>query len=257
MKRLPLLLGACLALLAACATDTGGTAPPSQAKSTPKPAPKPTPPPVSAETLARIDADFVPIPPGKPASRREHHAQQPPVASFRLARHEVTQRDWTEVMGSNPSRDDSDPALPVTNVSWHDAHRFIDRLNEAKGAAVYRLPTAEEWELGCRAGATGHVPMQASDKALAPYAWYGENSGGHTHPVGTKKPNAFGLYDILGNVAEWCETAEDPKAENVMRVNAGGHFDDLNLTGQDCSTTSWLAEDGREKWTGFRLAKGD
>jgi formylglycine-generating enzyme required for sulfatase activity len=60
---------------------------------------------------------------------------------------------------------------------------------------------------------------------------------------------------MLGNVAEWCETAEDPNATDVLRVNAGGHFSDQNLVGQDCSTTSWLGEDARERWTGLRLAK--
>jgi formylglycine-generating enzyme required for sulfatase activity len=158
-------------------------------------------------------------------------------------------------MGANPSEEQDDPMLPVTNVSWHDAHGYIERLNKAKGESVYRLPTAQEWELACRAGALGHVTIQAKESTLSQYAWWGKDSADRSHPVGRLKPNAFGLYDMLGNVAEWCETAEDPKAESVLRVHAGGHFADENLVGQDCSTTSWLDENAREKWTGLRLAR--
>ena len=128
----------------------------------------------------------------------------------------------------------------MTNVSWHDAHRYIERPNQAKGKQVFRMPSAQEWELGCRAGAPGHVAIQAKESTLSQYAWWGKNSGDRSHPVGGLRPNAFGLYDMLGNVAEWCETAEDPKAKDILRVNAGGHFSDQNLVGQDCSTTSWL-----------------
>jgi formylglycine-generating enzyme required for sulfatase activity len=251
--------GVFLILTAACATHTSNSA-----KRTPSAAPpaklQPTPAPaVSPELLSEIEADLVHVPAGTLPSRYTSRGKQAAVkvGGFRLARHEVTQQQWSAVMGGNPSKERGDPQLPVTNVSWHDARKFIERLNKAGGGAEFRLPTAREWELACRAGAQGHVSMQSSEAALNQHAWWGRNSGGHSHPVGRLKPNALGLYDMIGNVAEWCETAEDPKARDILRVHAGGHFLDQNLVGQDCSTTAWLAEDAREEWTGFRLARDE
>lgn len=200
---------------------------------------------------------MVRVPGGTLPSRYESRGKraESKVAAFALGRHEVTQEIWTAVMGENRSRHRGDPQLPVTDVSWTDAKKFLAKLNEAGGGRAFRLPTAHEWEFACRAGAQGKVPMQATETALDLYAWWGRNSGSRSHPVGTRKPNAFGFYDMLGNVAEWCETAEDPKAKDVLRVHAGGHFLDQNLVGQDCSTTAWLAQEAREEWTGFRLAR--
>ncbi len=246
--------GALIEMALGCATDSSPSAAPA---GVPVPKAVRALPAVSAEVLARVDADFVHIRAGTLPSRYVHHVKQPDatVHAFWLARHEVTQQDWAAVMGENPSEEQDDPQLPVTNVSWHDAHGYIERLNQAKGKAMYRLPTAQEWELACRAGALGHVALQAKESTLSQYAWWGKNSGDRSHPVGRLKPNAFGLFDMLGNVAEWCETAEDPNAKDILRVNAGGHFADENLVGQDCSTTAWLGENARERWTGLRLAK--
>ncbi|HKF43903.1 MAG TPA: formylglycine-generating enzyme family protein [Thermoanaerobaculia bacterium] len=248
------------ALAASCATDTSSAKKARPAATVPAPTPKPQPAPapaISPQLLAKIEADFVRIPAGTLPSRYESRGKRPEtkVAAFAIGRHEVTQELWTAVTGENPSRHRGDPQLPVTNVSWNDAQKFIERLNEAKGSRVFRLPTAREWELACRAGAQGHVAAQSSESSLDLYSWWGRNSGSRSHPVGTRKPNAFGLFDMLGNVAEWCETAEDPKAKDILRVHAGGHFLDQNLVGQDCSTTAWLAQDAREEWTGFRLAR--
>lgn len=118
---------------------------------------------------------------------------------FYIGRYEITQAQWQSVMGSNPSNFKGED-LPVEQVSWTDAHEFIKKLNERGDNFIYRLPTEAEWEYACHGGMTGD-----SMGALDTLAWYFNNSAGKTHPVGAKQPNAWGLYDTLGNVWEWCE----------------------------------------------------
>jgi len=115
---------------------------------------------------------------------------------FYLGETEVTQAQWKKVMGSNPSHRKGDD-LPVENVSWNDAVEFCRK-------AGYRLPTEAEWEYACRTGSTTRFSFGDADGRLDEYAWYGGNSGGRTHPVGQKKPNAWGFRDMHGNVWEWC-----------------------------------------------------
>ena len=102
--------------------------------------------------------------------------------------------------GSNPSEFSGCGRCPVENVSWNDAQAFIGRLNARSGGAWYRLPTEAEWEYAARAGTSGD--RYGNVDAIA---WYGDNSGDRTHPVGWKAPNAFGLHDMLGNVYEWVQ----------------------------------------------------
>lgn len=129
---------------------------------------------------------------------------------FWMGKHEVTQGQWEQVMGGNPSGyRDSGPSVPVENVTWYEAVGFCHRLTQREGAAggrvpsgyEFRLPTEAEWEYSCRAGGPG---LRATSQTLDELAWYGGNSHGRTHSVGQKKPNAWGLQDMLGNVWEWC-----------------------------------------------------
>jgi formylglycine-generating enzyme required for sulfatase activity len=119
--------------------------------------------------------------------------------SFYLAKYPVTQAQWEAVMGNNPSHFKG-ANRPVETVSWEDAQAFIDKLNGREGVQKYRLPTEAQWECACRAGT--ETPRYHED--LEAIAWYGDNSGGETHDVGEKEPNAWGLYDTLGNIVEWC-----------------------------------------------------
>ena len=123
---------------------------------------------------------------------------------FLMGRYEVTQAQWQAVMGENPSHF-KDPNKPVENVSWLDIQVFIEKLNSQSADGVnYRLPTEAEWEYAARAGHAGWLYISGNDaQALSDYAWYREGNDGTTHPVGLKEPNAWGLYDMFGNVAEW------------------------------------------------------
>ena len=120
---------------------------------------------------------------------------------FQMGKYEVTQEQWQAVMGSNPS-DVKGATLPVEQVSWDDIQGFLQRLNARNDGYRYRLPTEAEWEYAARAGTTDKY---AGANALEDVAWYGSNSGKTTHPVGQKRPNAWGLYDMLGNAWEWCQ----------------------------------------------------
>ena len=127
---------------------------------------------------------------------------------------EVTQVQYEKVMGANPSYFKGDAVggdssnHPVEQVSWEDAVEFCKKLSELpeekKACRVYRLPTEAEWEYACRAGSKNAYSFGADLKPLGEYAWFFNNRGKQTHPVGEMKPNAWGLYDMHGNVYEWC-----------------------------------------------------
>jgi formylglycine-generating enzyme required for sulfatase activity len=159
---------------------------------------------------------------------------------------EVTQGQYEKVMGTNPShfqkrviRKSDSSMYPVEQVSWEDAVEFCKKLSdlpEEKAAGrVYRLPTEAEWEYACRAGSKTAYSFGESSESLADYAWFDGNSNNQTHPVGEKKANAWGLYDMHGNVWEWCSDwyGEYPKGavsdpvgprEGSDRVHRGGSW---------------------------------
>ena len=123
---------------------------------------------------------------------------------FSLGRYAVTQAQWRTIMRKNPSRFQGEDH-PVENVSWEDVQEFIRWLNAREGGKRYRLPTEAEWEYAARAGAMTTYSFGADESQLGAYAWYVVNSGGTTHPVGQLRPNAWGLYDMHGNVWEWVQ----------------------------------------------------
>ena len=138
--------------------------------------------------------------------------------AFYLGTCEVTQEQYERVMGSNPScfckngsgkdqvSGQDTGSFPVEMVSWEDAVEFCRRLSELPGeksaGRVYRLPTEAEWEYACRAGSSGRYGFGDQERGLGEHGWFSDNSHGKTHPVGQKKPNAWGLYDVHGNVWE-------------------------------------------------------
>ncbi len=156
--------------------------------------------------------------------------------SFYLGAYEVTQGEYEKVMGANPSRYKG-PKNPVGNVSWNDAVSFCKKLSETdeerRAGRKYRIPTEAEWEYACRAGSTTAYSFGDTAESFAEYAWFQKNAERRTHPVGEKKPNRWGLYDMHGNVWEYCQdlyadyppdASTDPQGHNggTPRVNRGG-----------------------------------
>ena len=159
---------------------------------------------------------------------------------FYLGRREITQGQWETVMGTRPWDGESfvqvNPDHPAVYISWEDVQSFIKKLNEAAGSSVYRLPTEAEWEYACRAGTTTRWSFGDEESRLGDYAWYSKNGGRHAQAVGAKEPNPGGLYDMHGNVWEWCwdwsgnykdGAGLDPQGppSGSGRVLRGGGFD--------------------------------
>jgi formylglycine-generating enzyme required for sulfatase activity len=128
---------------------------------------------------------------------------------FYMGKYPVTQEQWTAVMGNNPSLF-INPKNPVEWVSWQDGLKFLRKMNEKAGGGKWEYPTEAQWEYACRAGSTTIFCFGDDEAGLNDYGWYDKNSGGKSHPVGEKKPNAWGLYDMHGNVWQWVWDWYDP-----------------------------------------------
>ena len=187
---------------------------------------------------------------------------------FYLGVYPVTQEQYEKVMGKNPSQF-KDPASPVESVSWDDAVEFCKKLS-AKEGKTYRLPTEAEWEYACRAGTTTSYSFGDDEASLGEYAWFRGNAESKTHPVGQKKPNAWGLFDMHGNVWEWCQdrygeyssdAVTDPVTEQpgddraTLWVRRGGSWYN---SAWHCRSAIRLrhAPDYRLFLLGFRVARG-
>jgi formylglycine-generating enzyme required for sulfatase activity len=189
---------------------------------------------------------------------------------FLISKYEITQKQWQEVMGKNPSAFKGD-ALPVESVSWDDVQEFITKLRE-KANGKYRLPTEAEWEYCARSGsANAYGPGQnhelVTTNNLPEYAWFRGNAESKTHEIGQKKPNAWGLYDLHGNVWEWCQDwyaadyyaqapLTDPlnNAASTERVLRGGSWF-LDWPHLRAANRSGGLPTFRSPYVGFRLVR--
>ncbi|MCI5145050.1 MAG: formylglycine-generating enzyme family protein [Candidatus Electrothrix sp. AR3] len=202
---------------------------------------------------------------GSPANEKDRHDREGPVHEvcvdgFWMGKYEVTQGQWQKVMGDNPSYNKGND-YPVEQVSWDDTQKFFTQLNQ-KSAKEYRLPTEAEWEYACRANGKGKYCGGDNLDALA---WYWDNSGKNTHIVGGKQVNNFGLYDMSGNVWEWCadwygdytaSRQDNPQGltAGTYRVVRGGSWTDR--AGYCRSAFRGRNEpDGRLVDTGFRCVR--
>jgi formylglycine-generating enzyme required for sulfatase activity len=186
---------------------------------------------------------------------------------FYLSAHEVTQAQYQRVMGSNPSNYKG-ATKPVETVNWHEAVAFCGKLSEQEGVE-YRLPTEAQWEYACRAGTTTTYSFGDDTSRLGEYAWYVANSQRKSHPVGKLKPNAWGLYDMHGNVWEWChdryapyerlQVVSDPigpaEGSRVNRVLRGGAFYNQPMNVRAANRNDLRPTGLPELHIGFRLAR--
>ena len=183
------------------------------------------------------------------------------LSDFYMGETEVTQELWLEVMGSNPSAFTGEN-LPVENVSWEACQEFITKLNERTGK-TFRFPTEAEWEYAARGGSKSHGYKYAGSDNADDVAWYNTNSGRQSHPVKTKAANELGLYDMSGNVWEWCSDRPDVysgtsqtnptgASEGSARVcRGGGWYGEVLLC--RVATRSWDEPSGFSSSLGLRL----
>ena len=193
----------------------------------------------------------------------EKPVQKRQVSDYYLSKYEVTQKLWFVIMNTNPSTVINDN-YPVNNVSWDDCQLFIQKLNALTGRN-FRLPTETEWEYAAKAKlslqggieATGYK-YSGTSTDLSEYAWYSANSGGKIHAVGSKKPNDFGIYDMSGNVIEWCQdiytnySTGSPEIGKDERVLRGGYYDSDAASVKSTSRGSCPYNQAMEPF-GFRL----
>jgi formylglycine-generating enzyme required for sulfatase activity len=183
------------------------------------------------------------------------------VSSFNIGKYEVTQAQWNAIMENNPSHFKGDN-LPVEYVSWDDVQEFIRRLNAITGKK-YRLPTEAEWEYAARGGNKGNGYKYSGSNNIDNVAWYNENSSNTTHPVGTKQANELGIYDMFGNVFEWCSDWYDDYSSaaqtNPMGASSGSYRvirgGSWYYFASDCrvSFRNYISPGSSDSHLGFRL----
>ncbi len=181
---------------------------------------------------------------------------------FYIGKYEVTQEQWLAVMRENRSAF-NDPKRPVENVSWEDCQKFIMALNVKATGQNFSLPTEAQWEYACRAGSADEDALGNADAVLNQSGWYLKNASRQTHPVGELQPNAWGLYDMHGNVWEWCadwfgayegsdETDPTGPATGWMRVLRGGSWCNY-ASSCHCANRGFYPPTTRNRYCGFRV----
>jgi len=224
-------------------------------------------------TEAVTGMKFVWIPPGEfMMGSKDGASYEKPVHrvvirnGFWMGKFAVTQGAWEAVMGSNPSYFKGDPRLPVESIRLNDVQYFIRKVNSRTGKR-FRLPSEAEWEYACRAGTTTRYSFGDNESSLNQYGWFDGNSGGRMHPVGERLPNGWGLYDMHGNVWEWCSDwydagyygkspESDPQGSSSgnYRVVRGGSWLHFPLHMRSAHR-NWFSADLRNWRIGFRLVQ--
>ena len=184
-------------------------------------------------------------------------AHQVQLSNFQIGKYEVTQEEWEEVMGKNPSVFKG-AKNPVEQITWDECQEFIYKLNTLTGKS-FRLPTEAEWEFAARGGNLNQYHKYSGSDEVDEVAWYIDNSNGNTHPVGQKQPNELGLYDMNGNVNEWCQdwygdysndNEKDPSGPAIgdYRVYRGGGWDKYS---KNC--TPFIRYHGKNSYKGISI----
>jgi formylglycine-generating enzyme required for sulfatase activity len=225
-------------------------------------------------TSPSTSIEFVLIPSGKfmmgsPSDEQDGYIFEYPVHevaiknSFYTGKYPVTQKQWERVMGSTPSHFKGE-YLPVESVSLNDVQEFIKKLNEMESTFKYRLPSEAEWEYACRAGTTTRYSFGDNDSKLENYAWYDKNSNDRTHPVGQKSPNPWGLYDMHGNIWEWCpdkwHKSYDGAPSDGSVWESGDHSSGVVRSGANAklcrsANRGWHQPNSPARRLGFRLVR--
>ena len=176
---------------------------------------------------------------------------------FWLGKYEVTQEQWVSVMGTQPwegiARVQENPNHPAVDIMWEDWQKFIEKLNQAEGGEVYRLPTEAEWEYACRAGTNTLWSFGDDENQLGDYAWYADNAldagEQYGHPVGMKLPNPWGLFDMQGNVWEWCQDLYGEYSSGAQIDPTGpASVDNYVQRGGDFDDRAWVVRAALREW---------
>ena len=180
---------------------------------------------------------------------------------YYMGKYEVTQALWQAVMGNNPSHFKGEN-LPVETVNWNECQEFISKLNSMTGRK-FRLPTEAEWEYAARGGKKSRGYQYSGSNSISDVAWYDGNSGSKTHPVGTKQANELGIYDMSGNVYEWCSDRYGPYSSSSQTNPTGAYFMSRRVGRGGCwDCNAWYCRssfrngsipDSRDSGLGLRL----
>jgi len=253
--------------------ESEDVAPPEQGHTGQKEAPLPSPKELLVVDLGGgVTMEFVLIHPGSfmMGSEKGNYDEKPVhkvtiSKPFYLGKCEVTQEQWQALMSANPAKFKG-PKYPVEEVSWEDCQAFLQKLSEKVAGGGFRLPTEAEWEYACRAGSTTDFCYGDDQAGLSEYAWYHNNSKDTTHPVGQKKANSWGLFDMHGNVWEWCadrigayapDALTDPKGPGTgdLRVLRGGSWRHLAQSCRSAVRNRYKPDDQSNTNLGLRTAR--